>query len=229
MINNNKNNSRVMASSVFQVSSLAAAMALVSSPAWAGDTIEFDYGLTMDWAVTTSYGIGVRTADQSRRLLSVNADDGNRNFDTGLVSEVFKITTDLEASYQNYGVFVRGTAFYDTQLMDKRNDYYDNNSPSQPSQSYPQDNHFTSQTRDIADVLRDVPGVAVAGVAGQTQIRLRGAQVTLLLTSSVFLGGVGLLAANFSVFAALNVMLSAFAVGTVTGSFTKLALQRGWV
>jgi hypothetical protein len=61
------------------------------------------------------------------------------------------------------------------------------------------------------------------------QIRLRGAQVTLLLTSGVFLGGVGLLAANFSVFATLNVMLSAFAVGTVTGSFTKLALQRGWV
>lgn len=32
------------------------------------------------------------------------------------------------------------------------------------------------QTRDIADVLRDVPGVAVSGVAGQTQIRLRGAE-----------------------------------------------------
>jgi vitamin B12 transporter len=32
------------------------------------------------------------------------------------------------------------------------------------------------QTRDIADILRDVPGVAVAGVAGQTQIRLRGAE-----------------------------------------------------
>jgi vitamin B12 transporter len=32
------------------------------------------------------------------------------------------------------------------------------------------------QTRDIADVLRDVPGVAVAGIAGQTQIRLRGSE-----------------------------------------------------
>ncbi len=32
------------------------------------------------------------------------------------------------------------------------------------------------QTRDIADVLRDVSGVAVAGIAGQTQIRLRGAE-----------------------------------------------------
>ena len=32
------------------------------------------------------------------------------------------------------------------------------------------------QTRDIADVLRDVPGVAIAGIAGQTQIRLRGSE-----------------------------------------------------
>jgi vitamin B12 transporter len=32
------------------------------------------------------------------------------------------------------------------------------------------------QTREIADILRDVPGVAVAGVPGQTQIRLRGSE-----------------------------------------------------
>ena len=37
------------------------------------------------------------------------------------------------------------------------------------------------QTRDIADVLRDVPGVAIAGIAGQTQIRLRGAEANHVL------------------------------------------------
>lgn len=37
------------------------------------------------------------------------------------------------------------------------------------------------QTRDIADALRDVPGVAVAGVAGQTQIRLRGSEANHVL------------------------------------------------
>ncbi len=37
------------------------------------------------------------------------------------------------------------------------------------------------QVRDIADVLRDVPGVAVASVAGQTQIRLRGAEANHVL------------------------------------------------
>ncbi len=61
------------------------------------------------------------------------------------------------------------------------------------------------------------------------QIRLRGAQVTLLLASAVFLGGVGLMALNYSLFTVLNVMLSAFAVGSLTGSLTRFALQRGWV
>lgn len=37
------------------------------------------------------------------------------------------------------------------------------------------------QVRDIADVLRDVPGVAVAGVPGQTQIRLRGSEANHVL------------------------------------------------
>ncbi len=37
------------------------------------------------------------------------------------------------------------------------------------------------QTRDIADVLRDVPGVAVAGIAGQTQIRLRSSEANHVL------------------------------------------------
>lgn len=37
------------------------------------------------------------------------------------------------------------------------------------------------QTRDIADVLRDVPGVAVASVAGQTQLRLRGSEANHVL------------------------------------------------
>jgi len=37
------------------------------------------------------------------------------------------------------------------------------------------------QVRDLADVLRDVPGVAVSGVAGQTQLRLRGSEANHVL------------------------------------------------
>ncbi|WP_439888950.1 DUF1302 domain-containing protein [Pseudomonas sp. MBLB4123] len=99
---------------------------------------------------TVSYGQLWRVQGRDKSNNDINTNDGNRNFDTGLVSEVFKITSDLEVTYQNYGAFIRGTAFYDTQIMDKRNDYLGANDPVQPSQSFPHDNHFTSETRHKA-------------------------------------------------------------------------------
>lgn len=95
---------------------------------------------------TASYGQLYRVQGQDKTNDDTNGNDGNRNFDTGLVSEVFKVTSDLEANYQNYGMFVRGTAFYDTQIMDKRND----NDDFRPSQSYPNNRHFTDETRRSA-------------------------------------------------------------------------------
>lgn len=115
--------------------------------------VEFSFAddeVTGSIDTTVSYGQLWRVQGQDNNNNDINANDGNRNFDTGLVSEVFKVTTDLEATYQNYGAFVRGTAFYDTQIMDKRNDYYDANTPAQPSQSYPNDNRFTYETRHTA-------------------------------------------------------------------------------
>ncbi|WP_044875018.1 DUF1302 domain-containing protein [Pseudomonas sp. LFM046] len=99
---------------------------------------------------TVSYGQLWRVQGRDKTNDDINTNDGNRNFDTGLVSEVYKITSDLEATYKNYGMFVRGTAFYDTQIMDKRNDYLDNNNPPQPSQNFPKDDSFTDATRDKA-------------------------------------------------------------------------------
>ncbi len=115
--------------------------------------VEFSFAddeVTGSIDTTVSYSQLWRVQGQDKTNNNINANDGNRNFDTGLVSEVFKVTTDVEATYQNYGAFVRGTAFYDTQIMDKRNDYYDANTPAQPSQSYPNDNRFTYETRHTA-------------------------------------------------------------------------------
>lgn len=115
--------------------------------------VEFSFAdneITGSIDTTLSYGQLWRVQGQDKSNNDINTNDGNRNFDTGLVSEVFKVTTDLEASYQNYGVFVRGTAFYDTQIMDKRNDYYGANDPAQPSQNFPRDDSFTYETRHKA-------------------------------------------------------------------------------
>lgn len=47
------------------------------------------------------------------RLRSVNTDDGNINYDKGVVSSVIKVTHDLELDYRNFGAFVRATYFND--------------------------------------------------------------------------------------------------------------------
>lgn len=96
-----------------------------------------------------SYGLMWRVQGADKHNDDPNLNDGNRNFSTGLVSEVFKVTSDLELNYGDYGAFVRATAFYDRQIMDRRNDFLDNN-PLQPSQSYPDNNRFTADTRDTA-------------------------------------------------------------------------------
>ena len=115
--------------------------------------VEFSFAddeVTGSIDTTVSYGQLWRVQGQDKTNNDINTNDGNRNFDTGLVSEVYKITSDLEATYKNYGLFVRGTAFYDTQIMDKRTDYNSNNNPSQPSQNYPNNDSLTYDARHKA-------------------------------------------------------------------------------
>ncbi|KXU38785.1 glycine/betaine transmethylase [Ventosimonas gracilis] len=99
---------------------------------------------------TLSYGQLYRVQGMDKTNDDVNGNDGNRNFETGRVSEVYKITSDLGLNWRNYGLFMRGTAFYDSQIMDRRNDFYKQNNPQQPAQSFPQDNRFTRETRHKA-------------------------------------------------------------------------------
>ena len=143
MINKNNNNSTVKSLGAFQVSSLAAAITLLSTPVWAGDTVEFDNGATMDWSVTTSYGIGVRTGKPSDRLMTINADDANRNFDRGsLTTNRVGALGEVILRKDNYGAVVRGSTFYD----DVYHQDNDNDSPATVNKTGSND-EFTSDTR----------------------------------------------------------------------------------
>ncbi|MDQ8036540.1 MAG: DUF1302 domain-containing protein [Pedobacter sp.] len=84
---------------------------------------------------TVSYGTGWRLEDpdtalaarypsytaavQDNRRTFINKNDGDANFDNNSrpITNVFKITADLELKYKDYGLFTRGTAFYDTVIM----------------------------------------------------------------------------------------------------------------
>lgn len=103
------------------------ALALAVLLATSAQAIQFGSGdLTGSLDTTLSYGIILRVQDQDSRLIgtanggearSVNFDDGNLNYDKGIVSNAAKITSELGLNYKNFGLFVRGTAFYDYENM----------------------------------------------------------------------------------------------------------------
>ena len=85
--------------------------------------IDFDHGeLYGSFDTTFSYGQSYRVQSRDSDLIgianggkafSVNGDDGNLNYDTGMISSTLKFTSELELNYKNFGAFVRGTGFKD--------------------------------------------------------------------------------------------------------------------
>ncbi len=71
---------------------------------------------------TISYGLQWRVQTRDEGIIgltnggtkhSVNMDDGNLNYDTGLISNAIKMTTDIDIDAQWIGAFVRASGFYD--------------------------------------------------------------------------------------------------------------------
>ena len=81
-------------------------------PAQAIDLSDGDLRLTLD--TTLSHGLTFRIQDQDDLLISdVNGNDGDLNYDRGLVSNTSKFTTDLDLGYHNFGAFLRLNGFLD--------------------------------------------------------------------------------------------------------------------
>lgn len=100
---------------------LAGALLSVIAP----PVLAFDFSsgeLTGSFDTTVTAGVSFRVQDADPKNIgfanggtrwSVNGDDGNLNYDTGLFSAAFRATHELALDYRNFGVFVRGTYFYD--------------------------------------------------------------------------------------------------------------------
>lgn len=103
----------------------AIALSAASAPSYAFQFNSGDLEGSLD--TTVSYGASWRVEDRDESIIglpnggtanSVNGDDGNLNYDKGLISNAFKITSELSLNYQNYGAFIRGSAFYDIENQD---------------------------------------------------------------------------------------------------------------
>jgi len=80
-------------------------------------------GLDASLDSTLDYSAMYRTAKPERiisegRNLFDNTNDGSEYYSRGLVASEFKITSELNLKHKDDGFFIRGSAWYDTQLMD---------------------------------------------------------------------------------------------------------------
>jgi hypothetical protein len=78
--------------------------------------------LSWSWDNTLSYGLIWRLDDPDPAIVgkasggkafSVNGDDGDLNYETGIASNAVKWSSELQFDYKNVGVFVRGFGLYD--------------------------------------------------------------------------------------------------------------------
>src|SRR6266550_2718980 len=106
---------------------LGLAVALFRAPALSAAELYDSDDTTLRWDNTVSYSTAFRISDRDPLLLANrNADDGDRNFSPGLVSNRFDLFSQLDFSKAWFGLHASGAAWYDTIYHQKN----DNNSPA---------------------------------------------------------------------------------------------------
>jgi len=95
---------------------LAVGPALLLSNHAGAVSFDLSEDVTLDWDTRATYSVGYRLDDPDDGNIaapSVNNDDGNRNFDKGLMQNRLNIITEFDLNFGDSGIFVRGNAFYD--------------------------------------------------------------------------------------------------------------------
>ncbi len=159
------------------------------------DTGNPDYNIAFD--NTVKYSAAWRVEGQSnavRPTYNPNLDDGDNNFDRGLISNRLDVLSELDMNYKRrYGVRVSGAAWYD----DVYNQGNDNHSDTVNSVSVRND-QFTSDTRTLQGrdaELMDAFGYGNFDVSDMA-LSLRGGRYSQLYGESLFFGGNGIAVAQ---------------------------------
>ena len=108
--------------------------------------------LRISWDNTIKYSAAFRVEGRSAKLTEAsenqsnrNQDDGDRNFDRGLISNRVDLFSEFDAIYKNFGVRLSGAAWWDL-VYNQRND---NDSPSTANSFSVNHDEFTDKTRTL--------------------------------------------------------------------------------
>ncbi|MBI5444099.1 MAG: DUF1302 family protein, partial [Deltaproteobacteria bacterium] len=130
----------------------AAILVLAASSAQAFRVDTGNPDLKLSWDTTLKYSAAFRVEGQSDTLVSaarnpsnVNQDDGDRNFDRGLISNRFDLFSELDAIYKGFGLRLSGAAWYDFEY----NRDTDNDSPGTYNAFSVSNRHFPGGTERL--------------------------------------------------------------------------------
>ncbi len=154
-----------------------------------------DPDLTLRWDNTVKYNAVWRQENPSAilvnsRTLTDNQDDGDRNFNKGLISNRVDLFSEFEATYKSFGVRLSGAAWYD----DVYNQANDNSSAATVNSRSVAPNQFTAKAVKVHG--RDSE-LLDAFVFGKTQLAdmptsFRIGQYSLLWGETLFFGNNGI-------------------------------------
>ncbi|MBI5444055.1 MAG: DUF1302 domain-containing protein [Deltaproteobacteria bacterium] len=155
--------------------------------------------LKMRWDNTLKYSLGLRVEDPSSKVegsaFNPNLDDGDRNFDRGLISNRFDVLSEFDAKYRDFGLRLSGAAWYDFVY----NARTDNDSPATFNPISVDNDEFTNETRKLHGRKAELLDAFVFGkfnTGGETALSVRAGRYTLLYGESLFLGANGIAAAQ---------------------------------
>lgn len=121
---------------------------LLATPLAQAGTSDLGGGFSVDYLANLTYSLAVRADDPDPELIgaaNVNGDDGNRNFNKGsLINNRMAALAETNFKYRNYGVFLRGSAFYDAAYRDTN----DNDSPATVNKDG-EHNEFTPEAQKL--------------------------------------------------------------------------------
>lgn len=172
---------------------LAFATAMVACSAQAFDLNAETPGLRIRWDNTLKYSGAFRLESPSATLTrspNPNFDDGDRNLDSGLISNRIDLLSEFDATYGDFGIRFSGAAWYD----EVYNSGTDNDSPTTYNAYSVPYTRFTNDTRDLHGRKAELLDALLFGklALGDTTLRFRGGRFTQLWGESLFFGDNGI-------------------------------------
>ncbi|WP_437883918.1 DUF1302 domain-containing protein [Pseudomonas sp. LRF_L74] len=175
-----------------------AVAAVIGSPASQAFMVETENpDLRILWDTTAKYSAAFRVEGQDSRLTREpqanwpNTDDGNRNFDKGLISNRLDVLTEFDLSYkQRYGFRVSAAGWYDTEYHGSN----DNDSAATANVQSVDHDHFAADTRKLHGGDAEILDAFVFGRfdLGSMPLTARLGKHTMLWGESLFYGANGI-------------------------------------